>query len=157
MRHKKTKKRPVNPDPIFNSILVTKLINKIMHAGKKSTAQHQVYQAFDILTQKETNPVEAFEKAIGNISPRMEVKSRRVGGASYQVPIEVRADRKAALALRWLIDATRKRSNKEYHSFAQKLAAEILDASQNMGEAIKKRDITHRMAEANKAFAHFRW
>ncbi|MBI2622011.1 30S ribosomal protein S7 [Candidatus Microgenomates bacterium] len=157
MRHKKTKKRQINPDPMFNNLLVAKLVNKIMRAGKKSVAQHQVYAALEVLREKSDDPVALFDKAVFNISPRMEVRPRRVGGASYQIPMEVRTDRKITLALRWLIETARKRSSKEYHSFAQKLAAEILDASQNTGEAIKKRDMMHRMAEANKAFAHFRW
>lgn len=157
MRHGNVKKRKINPDPIFKNKLVEKLINKIMRDGKKSVAQHQVYRALDLIKDKNQDPIAVFEKAMQNISPRMEVKPRRVGGASYQVPTEVRPERKMTLALRWLIDATRKRSNKEYHQFSEKLAAELLDASQNQGEAIKKRDIMHRMAEANKAFAHFRW
>lgn len=157
MRHGRVRKRETEGDPIFKNKLVTKLINKLMRDGKKSVAQHQVYEAFDILKEKNGNPVEVFEKALQNVTPRMEVRSRRVGGASYQIPMEVRSERKMTLSLRWLIDASRKRPNKEYHHFSEKLAAEILDASQNTGEAIKKRDTMHRMAEANKAFAHFRW
>lgn len=158
MRHKKIlKKRQTAEDPVFKSQMVTKLVNKLMRNGKKSVSQTLVYDAFEILKEKKVNPLEVFEQALRNISPRMEVKPRRVGGASYQVPIEVRPERKETLALKWLIEAAKKRSNKEYHRFSQKLAAELFDASQNQGEAIKKRDMMHRMAEANKAFAHFRW
>lgn len=157
MRHGKVKKRDLTPDPIYKNKLVTKLINKIMRSGKKSVAQNQVYEAFEIIRQKNEDPLEVFNKAVQNVSPRMEVRSRRVGGAAYQVPMEVRPERKIVLALHWIIDASRKRPNKEYHTFAQKFAVELLDAAQGQGGAIKKRDIMHRMAEANRAFAHFRW
>lgn len=157
MRHGKIKKREILPDPIFKNKLVTKLVNKIMQNGKKSVARREVYQAFEIIKKKNEEPVNIFEKALQNVAPRMEVRPRRVGGASYQVPQEVRLERRTTLSLRWLIDAAKKRSNKEYKRFSEKLAAEFLDASQNLGEAIKKRDMMHRMAEANKAFAHFRW
>lgn len=157
MRHAKVKKRQITPDTLYNNILVAKLINYIMRDGKKTVAQAQVYNAFTILTQKGEEPVKAFEKAIQNIGPKVEVKARRIGGANYQVPVEVKHERRMALALRWMIDAARKRSNKEYHTFAEKLAAETLDAMQNQGEAIKKREIALRQAEANKAFSHFRW
>lgn len=157
MRHGTVKKRNIEPDKIYNNKLVTKLVNKIMRDGKKSVAQSVVYGALDAIREKKQDPLEIFERALQNISPRLEVKPRRVGGASYQVPIEVRPERKTALALRWLIEAAGKRSNKEYHRFSEKLAAELLDASAGTGEAIKKRDTIHRMAEANKAFAHFRW
>jgi small subunit ribosomal protein S7 len=157
MRHAKVQKRVTAPDVIFNSTVVTKLINYIMRDGKKTVAQKQVYGAFEILAQKGENPLQAFEKAMQNVGPKVEVKARRVGGANYQVPVEVKHERKTSLALRWIIEAARKRPNKEYHTFAEKLAAELLDATQNQGEAIKKRDITLRQAEANKAFGHFRW
>ena len=157
MRHAKVKKREIRPDPIFQNKLVAKLINKIMQSGKKTVAEHEVYQAFELIKKKNEEPLSVYEKALQNVAPRMEVRPRRVGGASYQVPQEVRSERRITLSLRWLIDAAKKRSSKEYHGFSEKLAAEILDASQNTGEAIKKRDIMHRMAEANKAFAHFRW
>lgn len=157
MRHKKAKKRVVEPDKIYQSRLVEKFINKIMKSGAKSVAQSVFYDACKILESKSHDPLETFEKAIGNVGPRQEVRPRRVGGASYQIPVEVRGERKTSLALRWLITAAKSRSSKEYRSFAEKLAAEFLDASQNLGAAIKKRDTVHRMAEANRAFAHFRW
>lgn len=129
-----------------------------MFEGKKSIAQSLVYKALDIIKEKsKQDPLGVFEKALQNVSPKMEVKPRRVGGASYQVPIEVRGDRKEALSIRWIIAGARSKSNKEYHSFDQKLAAEILDASQNLGYAIKKRDDMQKAAQANRAFAHFRW
>jgi len=128
-----------------------------MKAGKKAVAQKLVYAAFEQLKTKGKEPLQTLELAITNVSPRMEVRPRRVGGASYQVPSEVRGDRKQSLAVRWILAAANNRSSKEYHGFEHKLAAELLDASQNLGEAIKKRDMVYRMAEANKAFAHFRW
>lgn len=158
MRHAKVKKRVIEPDTIYNSFMVAKLINYIMESGKKTIAQNQVYKAFEILgTKAGEEPLKSFEKAIQNVGPKVEVKARRVGGANYQVPVEVRAERRLALALRWIIEAARKRSNKEYHTFAEKLAAELLDAAQNQGEAIRKREIALKQAEANKAFGHFRW
>lgn len=157
MRHKKVEKRTVEPDLIYKNRLATKFMNKLMISGKKTVAQKVLYGSFDIISKKNGNPVEVFEKAIQNVGPRIEVKSRRVGGASYQVPTEVRNERKTSLAIRWLIEAARTRSNKEYHSFEEKLAAELMDASQNLGNAIKKKDTVLRMAEANRAFAHFRW
>jgi small subunit ribosomal protein S7 len=157
MRHKKTKKRQIDPDKIYNSRLAAKFINNLMKDGKKTIAQKVFYDALEILKKQEKNPIETFEKAIANIEPRQEVKARRVGGANYQIPIEVRGERKMSLAIRWIIAAAKARSNKEYHTFAEKLAAELLDAMENKGEAIKKKDVMHRMAEANKAFAHFRW
>ena len=157
MRHAKVKKRVIEPDTIYNSFMVAKLINYIMESGKKTIAQNQVYKAFEILGTKGEEPLKAFERAIQNVGPKVEVKARRVGGANYQVPVEVRAERKLSLALRWIIEAARKRSNKEYHTFAEKLAAELWDAAQNQGEAIRKREIALRQAEANKAFGHFRW
>lgn len=157
MRHAKVQKRTVTPDLVYNNVLVAKFINRMMLSGKKSVAQQQLYGAFDLLKQKDQNPIETFEKALQNVSPRVEVKSRRIGGANYQVPQEVRSDRKMSLAIRWLLEAARKRSNKEYHTFMEKLAQELLDAVQNQGEAVKKKEVMHRQAEANKAFAHFRW
>jgi len=151
------KKRTIEPDPVYNSVLLAKFINRIMIGGKKNTAQRVIYKAFDKIKEQEQDPLKVFEQAIENVGPKVEVKARRIGGAAYQVPTEVRGQRKVSLAIRWLIEATKKRSNSEYKSFANKLAAEFLDASKNQGEAIKKRDIAHRMAEANKAFAHFRW
>lgn len=141
------------PDPVYGSRLVSKLINKVMRDGKKSTASTQVYKALATFPE----PEKALETVVNAIAPKMEVRSRRVGGASYQVPTEVRGDRKIHLALRWLIDAARSRSNKEYHSFAQKLAAEMTDVQAGMGNALKKRDMVQKMAEANKVFAHLRW
>lgn len=157
MRHAKVQKRQINPDTIYNSLFVAKLINYIMRDGKKTTAQQQVYGALTILAEKGEEPIKTFDKAIQNIGPKVEVKARRIGGANYQVPVEVKHERRMALALRWMIDAARKRSNKEYHTFAEKLAAEILDAMQNQGEAVRKREIALKQAEANKAFSHFRW
>ncbi len=157
MRHKKAEKRQIEPDTIYGNLLVAKLINYIMHDGKKTTAQQQVYKAMEILKTKGEDPVKILDKALQNVGPKVEVKARRVGGANYQVPIEVKHERRMALALRWIIEASRKRSNKEYHDYASKLAAELTDASQNLGDAVRKRDITMKQAEANKAFAHFRF
>src|SRR3990167_9140903 len=154
-RSSKIKKRTVEPDPIYNIRLLQRFINRSMRDGKKSAAQKQVYTALDIIKEKKLDPLEVFQIALNNISPRMEVKSRRVGGASYQVPQEVRGERKISLSIRWLIESARKRSNKEYHTFADKIAQELLDAYHNTGEAVRKRDLVHRMAEANKAFSHF--
>ncbi len=158
MRHKKTEKREVAFDPIFNNRLVAKFINRIMESGKKTVAQKNIYNAFKIIEEKsKNNPVELFEKAVHNVEPRQEVKARRVGGASYQIPMEVRESRKVSLAIRWLAVAANARSSKEYHTFAEKIAAELLDASENKGEAVKKKDTMQKMADANRAFAHFRW
>ncbi len=157
MRHAKTKKRQTEPDKIYKSRLIAKFINNLIRDGKKTVAEKLFYEAFDLISKKGHNPIEIFEKGIANVEPRQEIKPRRVGGASYQVPVEVRGDRRVSLAIRWIIQAARGRSNKEYHTFTEKLAAELFDAYENKGEAVKKRDITHRMAEANKAFAHFRW
>ncbi len=155
MRKKRAVKRDVLADPIYNSKLVTKLINTIMKDGKKGTAQTILYNAFDMIKEKTgSEPLEVFEKALENIKPQLEVKSRRVGGANYQVPVEVKADRAQALGLRWLVNYARLRGG---HSMAENLANEIIDASNGVGAAVKKREDTHRMAEANKAFAHYRW
>ena len=155
MRKRRAAKRDVLPDPIYNSKLVTKLINQIMLDGKKGTAQKILYEAFDIVKEKTgKDAMEVFEAAMENIKPALEVKSRRVGGANYQVPIEVRGDRSQALALRWLVQYARLRGG---HSMAENLANEIMDAAEGTGAAVKKREDTHKMAEANKAFAHYRW
>ncbi len=155
MRKRRATKRDVLPDPVYNSKLVTKLINQIMLDGKKGTAQTILYKAFDIVKEKTgEEPTVIFDKAMTNIKPALEVKSRRVGGANYQVPIEVKADRSQALGLRWLVQYARLRGG---HSMAENLANEIIDASNGVGAAVKKREDTHRMAEANKAFAHYRW
>ena len=155
MRKRRAVKRDVLPDPIYNSKVVTKLINQIMNDGKKGTAQTILYEAFKMIEdQTGENPNEVFEKALENIKPALEVKSRRVGGANYQVPIEVREDRSQALGLRWLVNYARLRGGK---GMAENLANEIMDAAKGVGAAVKKREDTHRMAEANKAFAHYRW
>ncbi|MBO5525857.1 MAG: 30S ribosomal protein S7 [Clostridia bacterium] len=148
-------KRDVLPDPVYGSKVVAKLINQIMYDGNKGTAQNIVYGAFDIMKEKlGMDAMEIFNQAMANIMPVLEVKARRVGGANYQVPIEIRPERRQTLAIRWLVQATRKRSERE---MANKLAAELMDAYNNAGGAVKKKDDTHRMAEANKAFAHFRF
>lgn len=157
MRHGKTLKREVTPDPVYKNKLVTKFINHVMIAGKKTVAEKMFYAAFAAIEAKGQKPLEVFEKAIQTVGPKVEVRARRVGGANYQVPAEVRGERKVSLAIRWILDAAKARSSSEYRSFANKLAAELLDAVQNQGAAIKKRDTVHRMADANKAFAHFRW
>ncbi|MBE6793371.1 MAG: 30S ribosomal protein S7 [Ruminococcaceae bacterium] len=148
-------KRDVLPDPIYNSKLVTRLINNIMLDGKKGVAQKIVYGAFEIINQKTGNdPLETFEAAMENVMPQLEVKARRVGGSTYQVPIEVRPERRQTLGLRWLTNYSRQRSEK---TMKERLAGEILDAVNGAGGAFKKREDTHKMAEANKAFAHYRW
>lgn len=157
MRTGPVKKRKIEPDPLFGQVLVTRLVNRVMKAGKKGVAQKLVYSAFEEIKKKGQEPLKVLEDAVANVSPRMEVRPRRVGGASYQIPREVRGDRRFSLAIRWLITAAKNRSSKEFRSFDQKLAAELLDASQGQGEAIKKRNQIHKMAEANRAFAHFRW
>ena len=155
MRKRQATKRDVLADPIYNSKLVTKLINRLMLDGKKGVAQTILYDAFDIVKEKTGNePLEVFEKALANIKPALEVKSRRVGGSNYQVPVEVKPERAQALAFRWLINYARLRSG---HSMAENLANEIIDASNGVGASVKKKDDTHKMAEANKAFAHYRW
>ncbi|MBP2028886.1 small subunit ribosomal protein S7 [Acetoanaerobium pronyense] len=148
-------KREILPDPLYGSKVVTKLINKVMLDGKKGTAQSIVYGAFETIKEKTgEEPVEVFEKAMGNIMPVLEVKARRVGGANYQVPIEVRPERRETLGLRWLVKYTRLRGEK---GMTEKLAKEIMDAANNSGASVKKKEDTHKMAEANKAFAHYRW
>ena len=148
-------KREILPDPMYNSVLVTKLVNSIMLDGKKGVAQKVVYGAFDIIKDKtETDPLEVFTQAMENIMPSLEVKARRVGGATYQVPMEVRPARRQTLGLRWLTNYSRVRGER---TMAERLAGEIMDAANNTGSAVKKREDTHKMAESNKAFAHFRW
>ena len=155
-RKRKAPVRKIYPDPKYRSVVVSKFINSIMYDGKRSTAEKILYDALDKIKSKNKNedPLKVFNTAISNVKPNLESRSRRVGGATYQVPVEVKTKRAQALALRWLMEATRKRKNK---TMADKLYSEILDASQNKGSAIKKREDTHKMAEANKAFAHFRW
>jgi small subunit ribosomal protein S7 len=145
------------PDPIYKNRLVTKLINRLMRDGKKSVIQKQVYEAFDLIKEKGEDPVKIFTKAIENIKPAMEVRPRRVGGAAYQVPMPVRGPRKESLAVRWLVMSARARSNSEFKTFSQKLAAELLDAAGGEGGAVKKKQEMERVAEANRAFSHFRW
>lgn len=158
MRSKPAIRRELMPDPLYGDRTVSRLINCIMYGGKKTAAQKQVYGALSLIKEK-TNQDELpiFLEAVENVKPQMEVKARRIGGAAYQIPSPVRIERKESLALRWLIAASRARANKEYHSFAEKLAAEIIDAYNQTGAAIKKRTDVHRMAEANRAFAHFKW
>lgn len=145
------------PDPIYGNRVVSRFINRVMISGKKSIAERQVYRAFDIIKEKGEDPVKIFETAIATVGPKMEVRARRVGGASYQVPNEVRGDRRIALAMRWIVMYAKKRSNREFHTFAEKLAVELMDGAKGVGEAIKKRDTMQRMADANRAFAHFKW
>ena len=148
-------KREILPDPLYNSVLVTKLVNSIMLDGKKGVAQKVVYGAFDIIKEKTgQEPLEVFNTALENIMPSLEVKARRVGGATYQVPIEVRPERRQTLGLRWLTTYSRNRGEK---TMKERLAGEIMDAANNTGSAVKKREDTHKMAESNKAFAHYRW
>ncbi|QGZ33896.1 30S ribosomal protein S7 [Stappia indica] len=154
-RRHKAEKREIIPDPKFGDNVVTKFMNSIMYDGKKSAAERIVYGAFDIIEGKvRQNPVEVFHAALDNVMPQVEVRSRRVGGATYQVPVEVRADRRQALAIRWLITAAR---NRNETTMVDRLSGELLDAANNRGSAVKKREDTHRMAEANRAFSHYRW
>ncbi len=148
-------KREVLPDPVYNSVIVTKLINQIMYDGKRGVAQSVCYDAFEMVGQKTgKDAVEVFTQALGNIMPSLEVKARRVGGTTYQVPVEIRPERRQTLALRWLVNFSRNRGER---SMADRLAAEIMDAANNAGNAVKRREDMHKMAEANKAFAHYRW
>jgi small subunit ribosomal protein S7 len=154
-RRREVPKRVILPDPKFGNLVLAKFVNMIMYSGKKAVAEKIVYGALDHMVSKgAAEPVEMLEKALDNVSPAVEVKSRRVGGATYQVPVEVRHSRRQTLAMRWVIDAARKRGEK---SMELKLAGELMDASENRGSAVKKREDTHRMADANKAFAHYRW
>jgi small subunit ribosomal protein S7 len=154
-RRHRAEKRTINPDPKFGNLVVSKFMNSIMYDGKKSAAEAIVYGALDIVEGKtKSNPVGVFQQALDNVMPAVEVRSRRVGGATYQVPVEVRNDRRQALGIRWIIAAARERNEK---TMVDRLSAELLDASNNRGNAVKKREDTHRMAEANRAFAHYRW
>ena len=154
-RRNRPEKREIAPDIMYNSVMVSRFINKLMRDGKKNTAQSVFYDALDIVEQRAKRPgLEVFEQAVRNVTPILEVKPRRVGGATYQVPVEVRPERRVSLAVRWLVDTARRRPGK---SMAEKLANELLDAANNTGNTVKKREDTHRMAEANRAFAHYRW
>ncbi|HYS82980.1 MAG TPA: 30S ribosomal protein S7 [Anaeromyxobacteraceae bacterium] len=154
-RRREVEKRKILPDPKFQDRLVAKFVNNLMRQGKKSVGEKIIYGAFDQVEQRlKDDPLKIFKKALDNVKPMVEVKSRRVGGATYQVPVEVRQDRRVALAMRWLIDYSKGRGEK---TMVEKLAAEIMDAASNRGNAVKKREDTHKMAEANKAFAHYRW
>lgn len=155
MRKKRAEKRPIEPDPKFQDILVARLINTILRKGKKSLAMKLVYDAFDIIKKKtKQNPLDVYRKAVSNVAPLIEVRSRRIGGATYQVPVDVREDRRISLALRWIRMFAKARKDK---SMSARLASEIIAAANNEGASVKKREDTHRMAEANKAFAHFKW
>jgi small subunit ribosomal protein S7 len=155
MRKKRAEKRPVEPDPKYQDILVARMINTVLRKGKKSLARKIVYEALDIVGQKtKQNPLDVFRKAVSNVAPLIEVRSRRIGGATYQVPVEVREDRRISLALRWIRMFAKQRKDK---SMSARLASEIIAAANNEGASVKKREDTHRMAEANKAFAHFKW
>ncbi len=155
MRKRRAIKRDVLPDPVYNSKVVTKLVNQIMLDGKKGTAQKILYEAFDIIKEKTgKEPIDVYNAALENVKPALEVKSRRVGGSNYQVPLEVSDERSQALALRWIVNYAKLRNGK---GMAINLANELMDAAQNTGGAVKKREDTHKMAEANKAFAHYRW
>jgi small subunit ribosomal protein S7 len=154
-RRHSAEKREINPDPKFGNLVVSKLMNVIMRAGKKSVAEKIVYGALDIIEGKtKQNPIGVFEQALENVMPSIEVRSRRVGGATYQVPVEIRGERRMSLGVRWLVQAARKRNGK---SMSEKLAAELVDAMNGLGAAVKRREDTHKMAEANKAFSHFKW
>ncbi len=158
MRSKRAQVRDIAPDPKFGSVKVAKLINRSMRDGKKSVAQKQVYAALDqVAAQLKKKPVEVLDMVLDAITPQMEVRSRRVGGAAYQVPMPIRGRRGFSLAIRWLVLEANKRPNKQYHSYAEKLAAEMLDAIEHQGGAIQRRETSHKMADANKAFSHFRW
>jgi small subunit ribosomal protein S7 len=154
-RRHRAEKREINPDPKFNDLVVSKFMNSIMKQGKKSVAERIVYGALDRMqTKARSNPVQLFHQALENVMPAVEVRSRRVGGATYQVPVEVRTERRQALAIRWLITAARGRNE---NTMEERLSGELLDAANNLGTAVKKREDTHKMAEANRAFSHYRW
>lgn len=158
MRSKKAPVREVAPDPKYGSTKVAKLINRTMRDGKKSVAQKQIYKALEIVAEKTGKPaLDVLEEVLRRVTPQMEVRSRRVGGAAYQVPMPIRGRRGLSLSIRWLIQEANKRPNKAFHSFGEKLAAEMLDALNDQGGVIQRKDAAHRMADANKAFAHFRW
>lgn len=155
MRRKRAEIRPTTPDPRYHNVVVAKFINNVMERGKKSLASRVVYQAFDLVQERANRPaIEVFDDAMKNATPLVEVKPRRVGGATYQIPVEISSNRRQALAMRWLIDAARRRSGR---NMAARLAAELMDAARNEGATVKRREDTHRMAEANQAFAHFRF
>ena len=156
-RRGQAKIKEVKPDPVYKNRFVTRLINRCMLDGKKSVAQKQVYKALELIKEKGEDPIQVFTQALDNIRPSMEVRARRVGGAAYQIPIPVRGPRKESLAIRWLVNFSRARSNSDYHTYAEKLAAEITDAANGEGGAVKKKQEMERMAEANRAFSHFRW
>lgn len=151
------KKKEVKADPLYNSVVVTKLINYMMKDSKKKVAQKLVYQVLERIKKEDKDPIEILTEAVQNVAPHYEVKPRRLGGASYLVPIEVRRERKLFLALNWIIEAAKSRSNKEFHTFSDKLYAELIEAAKNQGQAVNKRLQTEKLAEANKAFAHLRW
>lgn len=157
MRSGRVTKPVLDADPMYGNRSLARFINRVMRSGKKRVAEEIVYKALNAIKEKGEDPIKVFETAINNVGPKMEVKSRRVGGASYQVPTEVRGDRRVALSMRWIVQYANKRSSREYKGFAAKLAAELMDAAKNQGEAVKKRDAVHRMADANRAFAHFKW
>lgn len=157
MRGKRAEKRKLEPDRLYSSRLVNRFINRLMTDGKKATAEGVLYKSFEKIKESGKDPLEIFETAVRNVGPKMEVRPRRIGGASYQVPVEVKGDRRDSLAFRWITNFARQRPSSEYRTMAAKLAAELQDAAAGTGGSIKKRDDTHRMAEANKAFAHFRW
>ena len=157
MRHKQAPKRDIEGDLIYKNKQVAKFINYLMRDGKKTVAQNVLYATFDFLSKKNADPITTFEKALINVGPKQEVKAKRVGGASYQIPMEVGPERRVSLAVRWIVDAARARSNKDYKVFEEKLAAELMDAAKEQGEAVKKRDAVLRMAQANRAFSHFKW
>ncbi len=155
MRKRRAEKHPLLPDPKFNDVVVSRFVNNVMLDGKKNTARRIVYDAFDVIAEKtKQEPLEVFHKAMQNVAPMLEVRSRRVGGATYQVPVDVREERRIALAIRWIKTYAKARRD---HSMAQRIAAELMAASKGEGSSVKKREDTHRMAEANKAFAHFKW
>jgi len=155
LRRHRAEKREINPDPKYGDVVISKFMNAVMREGKKSVAERIVYGAFDrIESRAKQDPLQVFRQALENVMPAVEVRSRRVGGATYQVPVEVRAERRQALAIRWIIAAARARNE---HTMIERLSAELLDAANNRGAAVKKREDTHRMAEANRAFSHYRW
>lgn len=154
-RRKEVKKRELKPDPIYGDVLVTKLINYLMRRGKKSLAERLCYGSFDLIRERtKKDPIRVFKEALDNVKPVLEVKSRRIGGATYQIPVEIRPERRVALALRWIVQSSKNRSER---GFARKLSAELIDASEGRGASVKKKEDTHKMAEANRAFAHYRW
>ena len=157
-RRGQVRQRPLQPDPIYKDIMVTKLIGRAMRDGKKSVIQKEVYRALEIIKEKtKEDPIKVFKQAMANIEPTMEVRPKRIGGAAYQVPMSVRGERRKSLGIRWLVLMSRSRSNSEYHTYAEKLAAEIMDAAKGEGLSVKKRQDVEKPAESNKAFSHFKW